>query len=78
MLHFAETYREITQSGQRVFTIKVEDQEIRNLDIFKEAGGSAKALVKTVPVTVGDGKLDIAFTFGEQHPEINGIEIIPD
>ena len=77
ILHFAETYPEITQAGQRVFTVKVEDQEIKDLDVFKEAGGSAKALVKTVPVTVNDGKLDITFTFGEQNPEINGIEIIP-
>jgi Malectin domain len=76
LLHFAETYPEITQAGQRVFTMKVEDQEIKNLDIFKEAGGAAKALVKTVPVSVSDGKLDITFTFGEQNPEINGIEII--
>jgi len=77
LLHFAETYPEITAAGQRVFTVKVEDQEIRDLDVFKEAGGAAKALVKTVPVTVADGKLDITFTFGEQNPEINGIEIIP-
>jgi hypothetical protein len=77
LLHFAETYAEITAAGQRVFTVKVEDQEIKDLDVFKEAGGAAKALVKTVPVTVADGKLDITFTFGEQNPEINGIEIIP-
>ena len=77
LLHFAETYPEITAAGQRVFTIKVEDQEIKDLDVFKEAGGAAKALIKTVPVTVSDGKLDITFTFGEQNPEINGIEIIP-
>jgi hypothetical protein len=77
ILHFAETYPEITAAGQRVFTVKVEDQEIKDLDVFKEAGGAAKALVKTVPVTISDGKLDITFTFGEQNPEINGIEIIP-
>ena len=77
LLHFAETFPEITAAGQRVFTMKVEDQEIKDLDVFKEAGGSAKALVKTIPVTISDGKLDITFTFGEQNPEINGIEIIP-
>jgi hypothetical protein len=77
LLHFAETYPEITAAGQRVFTVKVENQEIKDLDVFKEAGGAGKALVKTVPVTVNDGKLDITFTFGEQNPEINGIEIIP-
>src|SRR5258706_12331258 len=77
LLHFAETYPEITAASQRVFTIKVEDQEIKDFDVFKEAGGAAKAIVRTVPVTVSDSKLDITFTFGEQNPEINGIEIIP-
>src|SRR5205814_7017860 len=75
LLHFAETYPEITAAGQRIFTIKVENQEIKDFDVFKEAGGAAKALVKTVSVTINDGKLDITFTFGEQNPEINGIEI---
>jgi hypothetical protein len=77
VMHFAETYAGVTQPGQRVFSIKVEDQQIKDLDILKEAGAANKALVKSVPVTVSDGKLDIAFTFGEQNPEINGIEIIP-
>jgi hypothetical protein len=77
VLHFAETYSGVTGPGGRVFSVKVEDQQIKDLDIFKEAGGSGKALMKTVPVTVTDGKLDIAFTFGEQNPEINGIEIVP-
>jgi hypothetical protein len=77
VMHFAETYAGVTQPGQRVFSIKVEDQQIKDLDILKEAGAANKALAKTVSVTITDGKLDIAFTFGEQNPEINGIEIIP-
>jgi hypothetical protein len=34
--------------------------------------------VKTVPVTISEGKLDITFTKeNDQNPEINGIEIVP-
>lgn len=76
-LHFAETFPRITDKGQRVFSIKVEDKEIKDLDVFAKAGGARKALIETVPVTVTDGKLDITFTAGTQNPEINGIEIYP-
>src|SRR6266550_7658827 len=30
LLHFAETYPEITAAGQRIFTIQVENQEIKH------------------------------------------------
>jgi hypothetical protein len=76
-LHFAETYASITEKGQRVFTVKVEDKEIKDLDVFARAGAAMKAWIETVTVTVADGKLDITFTPGVQNPEINGIEIIP-
>ncbi len=77
-LYFCETFDEITAAGQRVFNVKIGDQEIKNLDIFKEAGGANKPLIKTIDnVTVTDGKLKIEFVAGVQSPEINGIEIIP-
>ncbi len=76
-LHFAETFDGITGPGERVFSIKVEDKELKDIDVFKEAGGLNKALVKSVPVEVKDGKLDITFIANVQSPEINGIEIIP-
>jgi endoglucanase len=76
-LHFAETYDGITAKGERVFTVKVQDKELKDLDVFGETGGLNKALVKTVDVAVTDGKLKITFTAGTQNPEINGIEIIP-
>jgi endoglucanase len=76
-LHFAETYGNVTQKGQRVFSVKVEDKEIKDLDIVARAGAPSTTLVETVNVTVADGKLDIIFTRGTQNPEINGIEIIP-
>jgi hypothetical protein len=77
-LYFCETFEDITAEGQRVFNVKVGDQELKNFDIFKEAGGADKPLIKTFKnVVVTDGKLKITFEAGEQSPEINGIEIIP-
>jgi len=76
-LHFAETYEGVTAAGQRLFTLSVEGKEIKDLDVFKEAGGANKAFVKPVDVAVNDGELNITFKEGEQNPEINGIEIIP-
>ena len=76
-LHFAETFPKITAKGQRVFSVKVEDQEIKDLDVVARAGSPKTALVETVNVNVTDGSLDITFTPGIQNPEINGIEIIP-
>ena len=76
-LHFAETSPRITTKGKRVFSVKIEDQEIKDLDVVAKAGAPKTALVETVNVKVADGKLDIAFTPGVQSPEINGIEILP-
>ncbi len=79
-LYFCETYDGITDAGQRVFNVKVDDSkdELKNFDIYKEAGGPNKPLIKTFKdITVTDGKLKITFEAGEQSPEINGIEIIP-
>jgi endoglucanase len=76
-LHFAETYDGITAKGGRVFSVTVEGTPIQNLDVFAEAGGPNTALVREVPVTVTDEKLDITFTLDQQNPEINGIEIVP-
>jgi hypothetical protein len=76
-LHFAETFPGVTEAGMRVFGVKVEDQDLGKVDVFKEAGGARKALVKTAEVTVADGKLDIVFTEETQRPEINAIEVLP-
>src|SRR4051812_6316949 len=77
-LHFAETSSAVTGPGGRVFSVNVEGHDIKNLDVWSKAGGGKRAYVETVPaVEVTDGKLDITFTEGTQHTEINGIEIIP-
>jgi endoglucanase len=75
-LHFAETFPKATAKGQRVFSVKVADKEIKDLDVVARAGAPRTAWVDTVNVTVTNGKLDITFTPGVQRPEINGIEIL--
>ena len=76
-LHFAETSTAVSGPGGRVFSVNVEGHDIKNLDVWAKSGGAKRAHVETVPVEVTDGKLDITFTEGTQHTEINGIEIIP-
>jgi len=77
-LHFAETYSEITGSGQRVFSVTVGGHELKDIDVWKAAGAGQTAYIETVnDVIVSDGKLDITFAANVQSPEINGIEIIP-
>lgn len=77
-LHFAETYEDIDAPGKRVFSYKVENQEFKDFDVFKKAGGALRAYVETVAVEVTDGSLDITFTSQVENPEINAIEIIPE
>jgi hypothetical protein len=77
-LHFCETYEGIKAAGQRVFTVKVQGNEVlKDLDVFKEAGGWGKPLVNELRnVEVTDGKLVIEFVPKTQNAEINGIEIL--
>jgi hypothetical protein len=76
-LHFAETSSAISAAGERVFSVKVEGQEIKDFDIWQKAGGRERAHIQAVEVDVADGKLDIKFTAKTQNTEINAIEIIP-
>ncbi|OQB82962.1 MAG: Di-glucose binding within endoplasmic reticulum [Planctomycetes bacterium ADurb.Bin126] len=77
-LHFAETYDGITAAGERVFSVAIQGKQVlKDLDVFKEAGGFAKPLVKEFKdVEVKDGALKITFTEQTQLPEINGIEVL--
>ncbi len=78
-LHFAENFEGVKKAGDRVFTVEVQSEKIKDLDVFKEAGGANKALVRTVKVPVTNGKLEINFIKSEQRePMINGIEILAE
>ncbi len=76
-LHFAITYEAITGPGEVVFSLEVEGKPVRNLDIWAKAGGANRAHIESVPLTVADGKLDIAFIAQKENPTISGIEIVP-
>jgi hypothetical protein len=76
-LHFAETFDGISGKGQRVFSFKVQDKEVRDFDVYAESGGFQRAIVKTFDVAVTNGKLTIVFIPNIENPEINGIEILP-
>jgi endoglucanase len=76
-LHFAETFEGITAARQRIFDVSLEGVVvIKDLDIFAMAGGRNIALVRSFPVVVKDGILNIGFTKKVQFPTINAIEVV--
>ena len=78
-LHFAETYEGITGAGQRLFSVSLNGKVVlKDLDVFKEAGGPYKPLVRVFRGIAVTGRLVIAFTPNVENPEINGIEIFAE
>jgi hypothetical protein len=79
VLHLAELDETITAAGQRVFSIDVEGNAIKDLDIWNLAGGPRVPLVKSLPVVVNDGALSLQFNWKGTHGSLlNAIEILPD
>ncbi len=76
-LHFAVTYEAISGPGQVVFTVIVAGHEIKDLDVWKKAGGGLRAYVESVPVNITTGALEITFIGQVEEPSISAIEIIP-
>lgn len=73
-LKFAEMY--VKAAGQRVFHININGQRmLSNFDMFAAAGGFAKAVDRSFPVTVTGGRLTIEFVSSIENPTVNGIEI---
>lgn len=79
-LHFAETFDGISGEGQRVFSVSINDKIVlKDLDLYKEAGGPQKPLVKEFKnISVTNKELVIGFTSNIENPEINGIEILSE
>ncbi len=74
-LHFAEKWSGITQSGMRVFSVRIEDQTVlQDLDVYAAVGFDT-ALVEQVSVEVTDGSADIEFLHGVENPMVSAIEI---
>ena len=80
-LHFAETYWGTPAAGlnggagSRVMSVELEGElKLINLDVTQEVG-TASAVVKNIPVTVSDGKLNINFSASSNRPMICAVEV---
>jgi hypothetical protein len=80
-LHFAELYWGAPGSGlnggagSRVMSVSMEGQlALVNFDATAEVGG-ATALIKNIPVTVTDGKLNIDFSATVNRPMVCAVEV---
>lgn len=80
-LHFAEIYWGAPGTGvnggagSRVMSVKLENQlRLVNFDPVQEVG-TAAALIKNIPVTVTDGKLNIDFSATANRPMVSAVEV---
>jgi hypothetical protein len=80
-LHFSEIFWGNPGSGlnggpgSRVMSVSLESQlKLINLDVAQEVG-SAEAIIKNIPVTVSDGKLNINFTATVNRPMVCAVEV---
>ncbi|MCU7548260.1 DNRLRE domain-containing protein [Chitinophagaceae bacterium LB-8] len=80
-LHFAEIYWGnpgaglVGGPGSRVMSVNVENQpKLINFDVAQQVG-SASALIKNIPVTVSDGKLNIDFSATVNRPMVCAVEV---
>jgi hypothetical protein len=76
-LHLAETWKGVTAAGQRVFDVDINGQKIPGIDIFAEAKGANKAIVKSALVGGTDGTLRIQFRASMLNAKVDALEIIP-
>lgn len=81
-LHFMEKWRKAQREGARIFNVRIEDSLVlKNLDIFKEAGGGYIPLVKDFEATVvgsalGDSLLTLEFENVTENPALSAVEIL--
>lgn len=79
-LHFAETT--FDQAGARRFNVAIDGKRVlTDFDVFAEAGGKFRAVVKEFSGIApnADGKIVIDFTVGSaDQPKIDGIEVLPE
>ena len=74
-LHFAELYAKA--AGQRVFNVAIEGEtKLADFDIYQEAGGGNRAVVKTFENVAVSGGLQIQGVASVDGAQFNGIEIL--
>jgi len=76
-LHFAELNK--FAPGARVFDVNIEggDPELADFDLYAEAGGANRVLVREFQVVDDDGVLLIEFIRKVENAKISAIEILP-
>jgi len=77
-LYFAETGG--YGAGQRLFNVSVNGTVVLSkLDVYSQAGGANKAIIKSIPVTVSNGTLAISFSAVSTgvNSFVNAVELIP-
>ncbi len=74
-LHFADNNQNAI--GKRVFDVKIEgNYALQNFDIFKDAGGMNRSIVREFTIEPTDGAINIDFIRQVENAKISGIEII--
>lgn len=75
-LHFTELNKFAV--GQRVFDVKINGSTVlTDFDIFRDAGGAYKTIVRTFPAQPVDGKVVIDFVRKVQNAKISAIQVLP-
>ncbi len=75
-LHFAELNK--TAAGARTFDVRLENGTVlSNFDVFAQAGGIDRAIVRSFTTTVTDGNVTLDFIRRVEYAKISAIEIIP-
>ena len=76
-LHFNEHNQRAV--GLRRFDVNVEGgaTELPNLDVFQQAGGADRPIVREITTDVTDGTMNVAFIRRVENAMVNGIELIP-
>lgn len=76
-LYMMENYHDV--AGKRLMSVDIEGKRVENsLDIFKEAGGKNKALVREYTTEVKDNQLNVVFTANLDNASLCGIEILQE
>ncbi len=75
-LHEDEIYW--TSSGQRLFNVSINGQQVlTNFDIYATAGAANKAVVEAFTTTAdANGQITIQFTSVKDNAKVNGIEVL--
>ena len=75
-LGFAEIYWNVANA--RMFSVTGEGQSLlSNYDVWTDAGGQNKAIIKKFNVNVTDGILNLNFTASKDDAQVVSIEVIP-